>query len=348
MWFQLFHHLLSQQQHRALLQTVTVLQRNGLLSRLCFGLFGGQVLSVLATLCVEAATRLAQILSLEDVRKSEADVNKKSSDKMSLELADEGCSHIVDVLRALLQCTALYHSITPLVSSRVLMLSHSTVHPSVAAMRQHCDMLLTLRLKCGATMDKNTLSSANINSTEIGRMRPRIQEVLEICGLSMLRRLYNPPPTSLMIVTPYSGSSVAVVAVLETVKVVCGGGLEEGVGVLWRLLTTVCVQFDELTLHDVMDRLLVENKDEEVKLVSLLVEEFLCQWSTSSKMSVAFISWCLSRIVSEDKKQLFQDVLSSLKGEEKCQLEKIVSSLCFHFSESHTANMALFKTALAL
>lgn len=68
---------------------------------------------------------------------------------------DEGCSHIVEVLRALLQCVALFHSVTPLVSSRVLMLSHSAVHPSVTAMRQHCGMLLTLR----ATMDKNAPST---------------------------------------------------------------------------------------------------------------------------------------------------------------------------------------------
>ena len=59
------------------------------------------------------------------------------------------------------------------------------------------------------------------------------------------------------------------------------------------------------------------------------------------------IQW-FDRIVSEDTKKLFQEVLSSLKNDEKCQLEKIVSSLCFHFSESYAANMVLFRNVLAM
>ena len=97
-------------------------------------------------------------------------------------------------------------------------------------------------------------------SIQIGRMRPRIQEVLEICGFSMLRRLYTPPTP--LTATPVSGSSSSVVAILETVRILLSGGVEDRgkVGMLWRLLVTVCVQFDEFILHDVMDRLLLEHK----------------------------------------------------------------------------------------
>lgn len=63
-WFQIIHHMIGKQQQRVIVQTLIMLQKSALLNKLCFGLFGGDILSVLAGACGEAVHRVEQVRSL--------------------------------------------------------------------------------------------------------------------------------------------------------------------------------------------------------------------------------------------------------------------------------------------
>jgi hypothetical protein len=63
-WFQLIHHMLEKKQHRSLFSTLIMINKLPIFSRICFGLFGGEIISVLSDIVSDSVDRIDQVVLL--------------------------------------------------------------------------------------------------------------------------------------------------------------------------------------------------------------------------------------------------------------------------------------------